>query len=334
MLNQSELSSLSKGDPIDHFFLVKKCESRLTKTGKEYLSLELGDKSSFSVANLWEDASGFKSIKNSLAAGEIVKIAGSMDEYQGNSQIKIESIRLTKQSDDVNPKDFLPKSLRDLNVMKKEFTYRMEKITDIDLKSIMKNIFTEERFEKYTSVPAGKMWHHGYISGLIEHTLEIIRICDLMCDIHPQINRDLLVCGAMLHDFGKIEELSFEPVFEYTDKGKLIGHIVIAAMIVNDEINKRPDFPENLKNNLLHLILSHQGKLEYASPVVPKTLEAITLYQADELSAKVNAYQNAIDSELKSDSNWTRFISLANTDLHKSEFTDTSEEKSKKSLFD
>jgi 3'-5' exoribonuclease len=333
MLNQSELSSLSKGDSIDHFFLVKKCELRLTKAGKEFISLELGDKSSSSAANLWEDASGFKSIKNSLTAGDIVKITGSMDEYQGNSQIKIESIRMTKQSDDVNPKDFLPKSQRDLNVMKKEFTSRMEKIADNDLKSIMKNIFTEERFEKYTSVPAGKMWHHGYISGLIEHTLEIIRICDLMCDIHPQINRDLLVCGAMLHDFGKIEELTFEPVFEYTDKGKLLGHIVIAAMIVNDEINKVPDFPESLKNNLLHLILSHQGKLEYASPVVPKTLEAITLYQADELSAKVNAYKNVITNEIRQDSGWTKFISLAGTDMHSHGLTNKLDE-NKKTLFD
>jgi 3'-5' exoribonuclease len=316
MLNQSEISSLSKGDSVDHFLLVKKCEIRLTKAGKEYLSLELGDKSISSAANLWEDATGFKSIKNSLAIGDVVKITGSMDEYQGNSQIKIDTIRLTKQSDDVTPKDFLPKSLRDLNVMKKEFTTRMEKIADNDLKNLMISIFSEERFAKYISVPAGKMWHHGYISGLIEHTLEIIRICDLMCDIHPQINRDLLVCGAMLHDFGKIEELSFEPVFEYTDKGKLLGHIVIAAMIVNDEINRISNFPEELKNNLLHLILSHQGKLEYASPVVPKTLEAITLYQADELSAKVNAYKNVIVNEIKPGSNWTKFISLAGTDIH------------------
>ncbi len=333
MLNQSEISSLSKGDPIDHFLLVKKSELRLTKAGKEYLSLELGDKSISLAANLWDDVSGFKSIKNSLAVGDVVKITGSMDDYQGNPQVKIESIRLTKQSDDVAPKDFLPKSLRDLNLMKKEFISRLEKIADTDLKTLMKNIFSEERFEKYTSVPAGKMWHHGYISGLIEHTLEIIRICDLMCDIHPQINRDLLVCGAMLHDFGKIEELSFNPVFEYTDKGKLLGHIVIAAMIVNDEINKTPDFPENLKNNLLHLILSHQGKLEYASPVVPKTLEAITLYQADELSAKVNAYKNVITNEIKPGSNWTKFISLAGTDIHSHGLENKSDE-NKKTLFD
>ena len=333
MLNQSELSTISKGELIDHFLLVKKCELRLTKAGKEFLSLELGDKSTSSASNLWDDVASFKSIKNSLAVGDVVKITGSMDEYQGNSQIKIDTIRLTKQSDNVTAKDFLPKSSRDLNVMKKEFSSRMEKITDSNLKSLMVNIFSDERFEKYTSVPAGKMWHHGYISGLIEHTLEIIKICDLMCDIHPEINRDLLICGAMLHDFGKIEELSFEPVFEYTDKGKLLGHIVIAAMIVNDEINKTPEFPENLKNNLLHLILSHQGKLEYASPVVPKTLEAITLYQADELSAKVNAYKNVIANEIKPNSNWTKFISLAGTDIHAHGLINKSEE-NKKTLFD
>lgn len=332
MLNQSDLSSLSKGDSIDHFLLVKKCEVRLTKNGKEYLSLELGDKSAAYPSNLWDDISGFKSIKNSLAVGDVVKINGTVDEYQGSPQLKIDSLRLTNQSDGITPIDFLPKSQRDLKVMKKEFSSRMEKITNTNLKQLMKNIFTQERFEKYTSVPAGKMWHHSYISGLIEHTLEIIKICDLMCDIHPQINRDLVVCGAMLHDFGKIEELSFEPVFEYTDKGKLLGHIVIASLIVNEEINKLPNFPEDLKNNLLHLILSHQGKLEYASPVVPKTLEAITLYQADELSAKVNAYKNVIVNEIKPDSNWTKFISLAGTDIHNHRLENSSSDN--KTLFD
>ncbi len=226
MLNQPDLSSLNKGDSIDHFLLVKKCEIRLTKNNKEYLSLELGDKTISCPSNLWEDVSGFKSIKNSLTVGDIVKIEGSMDEYQGGAQIKIETIRLSKQSDNVSHTDFLPKSLRDLKTMKGEFLSRLEKITDTNLKQLMKNIFSDERFEKYTLVPAGKMWHHSYISGLIEHTLEIIKICELMSDIHPEINRDLLVCGAMLHDFGKIEELTYEPVFEYTEgmQRGLVGH--------------------------------------------------------------------------------------------------------------
>jgi 3'-5' exoribonuclease len=218
--------------------------------------------------------------------------------------------------------------------MKKEFKNRIKKIADERLLLLMNNLFNDVRFEKYTAAPAGKMWHHGYISGLLEHTLEIIKICDLMCDIHPEINRDLLICGAMLHDFGKIEELSFESVFEYTDKGKLIGHMVLAAMIVSDEINKLNGFPENLQNNLLHLILSHQGKLEYASPVVPKTLEAITLYQSDELSAKVNAYKGTLNSEIKPNSNWTKFISLAGTDLHNHGLQNKNSDSENKSLFD
>lgn len=333
MLNQIELSGLSKGDSLDHFFLVKKCELRLTKNGKEFLALELGDKSTTSPANLWDDIQGFKSLKGSLTVGDIVKITGTIDEYQGNPQIKIETIRLSKQSDNVSTQDFLPVSSRNLDEMKKEFKSRIEKITDNNLKSLIKNIFSEERFLKYTSVPAGKMWHHSYIAGLIEHTLEIIRICDLMSDIHPEINRDLLICGAMLHDFGKIEELSYQPVFEYTDKGKLLGHIVIAAIIVNDEINKMNSFPEELKNNLLHLILSHQGKLEYASPVVPKTLEAITLYQADELSAKVNAYKNILANEIKPGSSWSKFISLAGTDIHSHGLSKNTEQE-KNTLFD
>ena len=333
MLNQSDLSSLIKGDPVDHFLLVKKCELRLTRAGKEFFSLELGDKTNSCLANLWSDAPGFKSIKNSLVVGDVVKVTGSMDDYQGNPQIKIDSILLSKQSDNVSPKDFLPQSKRDLKIMINEFNTRIEKLTDGNLKSLIKNIFSKERFEKYTSVPAGKLWHHSYISGLIEHTLEIIKICDLMCDIHPETNRDLLISGAMLHDLGKIEELNYEPVFEYTDKGKLIGHIVIASLIVNDETNKIPDFPEDLKNNLLHLVLSHQGKLEYASPVMPKTLEAITLYQADELSAKVNAYKNVITNEIKPDTNWSKFITLAGTDIHSHGLLNKSENE-KRTLFD
>ena len=155
-----------------------------------------------------------------------------------------------------------------------------------------------------------------------------------MCSFHPEINRDLLISGAMLHDFGKIEELSFETGFEYSDKGKLIGHIVIGAMLVNDKINKIKDFPADLKNCLIHLILSHQGKLEHASPVVPKTLEAIALYQADELSAKVNAYKNALATEMKTDSKWTKFLSLASTDLFSHDVNSETEKQINESLFD
>ena len=218
--------------------------------------------------------------------------------------------------------------------MEKELLVRIDEISNAHLNELLKNILSGERMEKFKTAPAGKSWHHGYIHGLIEHTLEMIKICDLMCDFHPQINRDILVSGAMLHDFGKTEELSYDSAFNYSDKGKLIGHIVICASMIEEETKKIGDFPEELKNLLIHLVLSHQGKLEYATPVVPKTVEAIALYQADELSAKVNAYIGVINSDMTTEGNWTKFIHLAQTDLYKNNLSEESENKINKSLFD
>ncbi len=331
MLSQKELNKISKGENINHFLLVRKSEIRQTKSNKPYLLLELGDKSLTLNANLWEN---FEEFAAKAAAGDVVKVSGTMDEYQGTPQIKVNTIRKLKPSEDISATDFLPESSRDFNVMKKEFFDRQEKISDFYLKTIMSRIFNEENFQKFSTAPAGKSWHHSYIHGLLEHTLEIIKICDLMCDIHPEINRDLLICGAMLHDFGKTQELSFETSFDYTDRGKLLGHIVISAMIVNEEAKKIDGFPQLLRDCLIHLILSHQGKLEYASPVIPKTLEAITLYQADELSAKVNAYKNAITSGNGGDSKWTKYISLASTDLFNHGLTSEFQDKINNSLFD
>ncbi len=329
MNNQTELASLTKGNKVDHFLLVRKNEIRLTKQQKQFLSLELGDKSTTLGANVWDN---FDEHLPGVKNGDVVKVKGVIEEYQGTNQIKVDSIRFAIPSDEVSPSDFLPKSKRNADEMKKEFTSRIQKIKDKKLKQLITIIFDEENFRKFSVSPAGKMWHHGYIHGLIEHTLEIIKICDLMCDIHSDLNRDLLICGAMLHDFGKIEELNSETSFDYTDKGKLIGHIVIAAIIVNEKCKTIPDFSEETKNLLLHLILSHQGKLEHASPVVPKTAEAIALYQADELSAKVNAYKNAIQTEIKGDSNWTKYIQLAGTDLFGQDLI--KEETGNKTLFD
>lgn len=330
-MDQPELNTLVKNDRIDHFLLIRKLELRNTKSGNDFLSMELGDKSTSMNANVWE---GFSELAAGGKVGDVVKVTGTVEEYQGALQIRVASIRLALDKDNVKPQDFLPVSKRNPEEMKKEFNQKLKSISNKYLKKLLPEIFNEERFELFSNAPAGKSWHHAYIHGLIEHTLEIINICELMCEFHPELNRDLLISGAMLHDFGKIEELSFNSAFEYTDKGKLVGHIVIASNLVRDEIKKMPGFPVELENNLIHLILSHQGKLEHASPVVPKTAEAIALYQADELSAKVNAYKNAVESELRPDSNWTKFIHLADTDLYKFNIGDSSEENTKKSLFD
>jgi 3'-5' exoribonuclease len=327
-MNQKELIELKTGDSVDHYFILSKLEERTTKTGKPFLNLELRDKSMTISAKVWD---GFEKFLQEAGSGKVIKVLGQMEEFNGIPQVKVTSIRATDVTDDVDPSDFMPKSARDFSEMTKELEARIAKIQNDNLKKLIKIILSDDTYEKYKRVPAGKAWHHAYVHGLLEHTLEIIRICDLMSDIHPEINRDLLVTGAILHDFGKTEELNYETNFDYTDKGKLLGHIVIAAIEIEKAAGTIKNFPNDLKDQLLHLVLSHQGKLEQASPVVPKTLEAIALYHADELSAKTNAYKNAIKLDENKEGNWTRFQQLAGTALYIPEKEDSKEQET---LFD
>lgn len=313
MLKQKVLIDLSIGDDFTLFLIVSKFEIKTSKNGSNYLNLELRDKSAALPGKVWDK---IDNIKDSIKEGTIVKVAGKIEEFNGAPQIKIDKIRAAQDSDNVQPDDFLPHSKRPLDTMLNELNQVIESIKNQYLSTLLKSILSKTVLEKYQRTPAGKTWHHAYIHGLLEHTLEIIKICDLMCTFHSELNRDLLVSGAILHDFGKTEELTYESVFDYTDKGKLFGHIMIGAMEVEKAASSISNFPEDLKNQLIHLILSHQGKLEFASPVEPKTLEAIVLYQADELSAKTNAYKSAIEADKNKGGNWTRFLPLANTSLY------------------
>jgi 3'-5' exoribonuclease len=313
MLDQNPLIELARGDEVDHFLLVRKCELKTGRTNKNYFNLELGDSSISLPANVWDNIDYISSF---LTVGIIVKVQGAIDEYQGQPQIRISQIRKLNSKEDVSIDDFLPKSKRNIEDMEKQLWDRIERIKNPFLKQLLYDLLEGDNYQKFKRAPAGKSWHHSYIHGLLEHTLEIVEICDLTSKFHPETNKDLLITGAILHDFGKVKELTFDSAFDYSDEGRLLGHIVIASVEINEKINEIKDFPEGLKNQLLHLILSHQGKLEQASPVEPKTLEAIILYQADELSAKANAYKSAIETDAKGDNRWTKFLHLINSPLY------------------
>lgn len=313
MLKQKRLNELNNSDEFTSFLLITKAEIKTAKNGKPFLNLELRDQSAALPAKVWSNT---EDIFDTAKEGVIVKVDGSIEEYNGTLQIRVEKIRPANEKDKVLSDDFLPKSVRPLNEMIDEFNSVIGSIANPYLNKLTKKVFSVENFNKFCRTPAGKAWHHAYIHGLIEHTLEIVKICDLMAMLHPEINRDLLISSALLHDFGKTEELTYENSFDYSDKGKLIGHIVISAIEIEKNISLIPNFPEDLKNQLIHLVLSHQGKLEFASPVEPKTLEAIVLYHADELSAKANAYKYAIEVDKNRGSKWTRFLPLANTSLY------------------
>lgn len=313
MLNQKRLNELKIGEEFTAFLIVTRSEVKTAKNGKPFMNLELRDQSALLPAKVW---SKFDDVADDIKEGVIVKVAGVLEEFNGALQISIDKIRLSNEKDNVASDDFLPRSVRLLNEMIDELNSVIGSITNPFLHTLIKIILSKENLNKFCRTPAGKAWHHAYLNGLLEHTLEIIRICDLMGVIHPELNRDLLITGALLHDFGKTEELTYENSFDYSDKGKLIGHIVISAIEIEKAATQIPGFPEELKNQLLHLVLSHQGKLEFASPVEPKTLEAIVLYQADELSAKTNAYKYAIAADRNRGGKWTRFLQLANTSLY------------------
>lgn len=313
MPQQKLLKELQPGDGLNHFLLLAKLEKKKTRTNNNYLDLLLKDSTASISGKLWDN---FNEFLLSAEEGNVVKVEGNIEEFNNQNQVKVKRIRVASPKDNVDPDQFMQRSKRSLDEMTTELNNWIEKIIDTNLNQLIQLILSGKKLEKYLKAPAGKSWHHSYLHGLIEHTLEIIKICDLLADFHPEVNRDLLISGAILHDFGKTEELSSDASFDYTDRGRLIGHIVIAATEIEKAADSIPGFPAQLKDQLIHLILSHQGKLEFASPVEPKTLEAIILYHSDELSAKANAYKNAIELERNSKSNWTRFLPLANTSLY------------------
>ncbi len=310
---QKEITSLRAGDTIDHLLLLRKIEVKKTRANNDYLDLEFSDKTGSIAAKFWE---GFDEFKQTAFSGMVARVKGIVKSFNGVLQIDVKSAEKFSDQQNSTIENLIKKSKRDFDLMQRELWERIEKIRNEYLKRLLHLILKGKRYESFLNRPAGKSWHHSYLHGLLEHTLEVIKLCDLMCDFHPEVNRDLLIAGAILHDFGKTQELNSSLDFDYTDKGRLIGHIVIAAIEVEKAIARIEWFPEELKNQLIHLILSHQGKLEFASPVEPKTLEAIILYHADELSAKTNAYKNAIEAD-SSEGNWTKFIKLANTNLYK-----------------
>lgn len=312
-MNQKKLNEFNIKEELTLFLLINKFEVKTAKNGSSYINLELRDSSSSIQAKIWENVEEFSKI---LFDGAVVKVNGFIEEFNNTLQLNIKRLRLAEPKDEITSEDFLPKSTRNFLEMQSEFFEIINSIKNTHIKNLLNIIFSGDTLNKFFRSPAGKSWHHSYIHGLLEHTIEIVKICELVSSFHKEINRDLLIAGALLHDLGKIEELSYSSNFDYTDKGKLLGHIMIGASIVEKATSSINNFPENIKTELLHLILSHQGKLEFASPVEPKTLEAIVLYQADELSAKTNAYKYAIESEKNKDSSWTKFLPLANTSLY------------------
>jgi 3'-5' exoribonuclease len=237
---------------------------------------------------MWEGAA---EAARDLADGDIVKVQGVLGSYQRERQITL--TRLRKASpDEVNPDDFLPRSRQDGTALLSALREVIAKIREPFLRRLLQELFEDAAFlVPFTSAPAAKGIHHAVLGGLLEHTASVVGLCERLADYYPVLDRDLLLAAATLHDVGKVRELTWDRVFDYTDAGRLLGHITLGVLLIGERIRAIPDFPGALAERLLHCILSHHGELEWGSPKRPKTLEAIVLHYAEDLDGKVNAFQ-------------------------------------------
>jgi len=288
------------GESFTLFCIVRKRELRTSRTGSSYLILEVGDRSGRLSGNIWSDA---ENLYFNYPEGTIAKIQGAIENYQGRKQIAFKKIRLANEEDNINPSDFLP-----VSAVEPEKNFLMLRnmavsVTNPFLNKLLLGFFDDPVMaDKMRRAPGGKLWHHDRIGGLIEHTLGICRVCKLLIRLYPNINRDLLIAGAILHDIGKVEEFTYDLFIDYSDRGRLVGHITIGAQMVIQHAALIENFPPDLLDKLTHLVLSHQA--EFGSPVKPSTREAFLLHYADQIDSKMDAL-NSIARELPDGEKWT-----------------------------
>ena len=278
------IQDLQEGARISQVFLVKQKVSGTTKAGKTYYSLKLQDKTGTLDAKVWE-------LSNSIAhfeALDFIVAEGDILMYNGALQMKVVRIRRADPGE-YDPKDYLQASPYSADKMYADLMKLASKIEHPKLRELVDSFFVRDQgfITAFKAHSAAKSVHHNFISGLLQHTLRVTQLCYFFCQQYPMLNRDLLLSAAMFHDIGKLRELSGFPENDYTDEGQLIGHIVIGYSMVKERIDTIPDFPEKLKTELLHCILSHQGKLEFGSPKKPALLEALALSYADDTDAKM-----------------------------------------------
>lgn len=300
---------LKVGEEVTQFFIIRDIETLTKKSDNmPYLKLELGYRNGRVWSNIWDNTERFLS---EYQSGDTVKIRGRIEEYRNQTQINIIKIRKSVESDDIHPEDLLPVYPGDLTSLEKQLQKVIKNIKSDHLRELCRSILINSEFGKgYSRSPAGKLWHHGYIGGLLEHSLTVAEICSAVAEMYDDVSKDLLCAGALLHDIGKVDSYTTVPCIEYTDEGRLIGHIVLGYERVRNGIDSIKGFPGDLAKQLLHLILSHQGELEKASPVVPMTLEGIILHYADEIDSRMNAYQRIIKEQKTGHRKWSNYVNL------------------------
>ena len=294
-------------------YLCKSKQSALTKAGKPYESLLLQDKTGILDAKVWDPNSGGI---DDFEALDYIDVVGDVTSFQGALQLNVKRVRKAQEGE-YDASEYLPASEKDIDQMYRELTAYITEMQNPYLKKLCASFFLEDAsFEKrFKFHSAAKNVHHGFVGGLLEHTLGVANLCNFYVSAYPMLHKDLLLTAALFHDIGKLDELSPFPENDYTDEGQLLGHIMIGARTVGDRIKEIPGFPEKLGNELMHCILSHHGELEYGSPKKPAIAEALALSFADNTDAKLESIKEAVAAPGKE--GWLGFNRIFDSNIRK-----------------
>ena len=302
------IETLREGEKLGDIYLCKSRQSALTKSGKAYENVILQDKTGTLDAKIWDPGSPGIGDFDAL---DYVYVVGDVTSFQGSLQLSIK--RATRADEgEYDPSDYLPMSRKNIDEMYQELMKYMKKIKNPFLLKLAESFFVEnEAFIRLFKNPsAAKSVHHGFVGGLLEHTLSVVKLCDFYADQYDYLNRDLLITAAMFHDIGKTKELSAFPANDYTDDGQLLGHIVIGVELVGLGIRRIPDFPKRLASELKHCIVAHHGELEYGSPKKPALAEAAALNFADNTDARMETFREILMGTATTDEwlGYNRFV--------------------------
>ncbi len=310
------INTLREGERIQEVYLVKSKKRAETKAGKPYDNVVLQDKTGTIDAKIWDVGSAGIEEFEEL---DYVFVGGDVSIFMEKPQLTIRRAKVCHEGE-YNPADYLPVSEYDIEEMYTELLGFVDSVTDQDYHALLEAFFKNPEIKKaFCFHSAAKSVHHGFVGGLLEHSLSVTRNCDYFAKNYPFLNRDLLIAAAMLHDIGKLKELSTFPENDYTDEGQLLGHIMMGAEWVGEEMRKIPGFSVKKGNQLKHCILAHHGELEYGSPKKPALVEALALSFADNIDAKLETWKEAMAVVPENDFGWQGYNRFLESNIRRTE---------------
>lgn len=314
------IADLQPGDRVDEqVFRVAQKDLRTTSNGSLYIHAVLADATGEILGRMWNAS---QEIYESIPSGGFVYVHGRVESYRKKPQFIIDGVRAA-QKDSIDLSEFLPATRYDPVQMWRELKRILRGVKDRDVLALVGKFVNDESFARdFQHAPAATAYHHAWLGGLLEHTLNLLRLADVVLPLYPQVSRDLVLAGILLHDAGKVRELTYETNFEYSNEGQLIGHITLAVLWIHEKCaelsreTERP-FPSDIEMALKHIILAHHGKYEFGSPRLPATAEAVMIHYLDNLDAKLNMVFDAIEADTDPANDWTSYVRALETRVFK-----------------